>query len=101
RFAGTLADRARVAELGRELRATRETRQQLLAEEREAARMHDVLRHETAEIERTELRPGEDDELHAHRTRLEHVERLRQSAQTTYAALSGSDDSESAAIDLL
>ena len=37
RFGGVLAERAHVAALGRDLRATRDARQQLLAEEREAA----------------------------------------------------------------
>jgi DNA repair protein RecN (Recombination protein N) len=91
RFAGLLPDRARVAALGRDLRATRAARQRLQAEEREVARLHDVLRHEVAEIERAELRADEEEQLVAQRARLEHVERLRQCAQTAYAALSGAE----------
>jgi DNA repair protein RecN (Recombination protein N) len=91
RFAGLLPERARVAALGRDLRATRAARQRLQAEEREAARLHDVLQHEVAEIERAELRADEEEQLVAQRARLEHVERLRQCAHAAYAALSGAE----------
>jgi DNA repair protein RecN (Recombination protein N) len=91
RFGGVLAERSHVAALGRDLRATRDARQQLLAEEREAARLQDVLRHELNEIERAELRPDEEEELVAQRFRLEHIERLRQAAQAAYEALSGTE----------
>ncbi|MDQ3811265.1 MAG: DNA repair protein RecN [Chloroflexota bacterium] len=103
RYANLLAERATVAALTRELRATREARQRLLAEEREAARLHDVLRHEVAEIERADLQPDEEDRLQAQRNRLQHVERLRRAAQVAHSALSGEDDTAEApaAIDLL
>jgi DNA repair protein RecN (Recombination protein N) len=104
RFAGVGAERQRVGGLVRELRATRETRRNLLAEERESVRLQEMLRHEVAEIERAELREGEDDELQALRTRLQHVERLRQAATTAHAALMGSEADQGdqpGAVDLL
>jgi DNA repair protein RecN (Recombination protein N) len=89
RFGGVLGERAQVAALGKDLRATREAHQRLLAEEREAARLQDMLRHEVAEIERAELQPDEEEQLLGQRNRLEHVERLRQAAHQAYLALSG------------
>src|SRR5579859_8140800 len=61
RYAAILTDRANVAKLVRDLRGTREARRKLVAEERETARLQDMLRHEVAEIEAAELR-GEDEE---------------------------------------
>ncbi len=91
RYAGLMAQRVRAARLVRELRGVRDERQAILAEERQAAREQEMLRHEIAEIERAELREGEEEELQAQRTRLEHVERLRQAASTAYQALSGAE----------
>jgi DNA repair protein RecN (Recombination protein N) len=102
RYAGVLAERAAVAGLVRELRTTREDRKRLIAEEREAARMHDMLRHEVAEIDSAELREDEEAELLVQRERLQHVERLRQAALTAYQALTGNDDGDQVgATDLL
>jgi DNA repair protein RecN (Recombination protein N) len=89
RFAGVLAERAQLNLLIVELRAAQQAHRQLLTEEREAARLQDVLRHEVTEIERAELASDEEERLQAERQRLEHVERLRQAAETAYAALSG------------
>jgi DNA repair protein RecN (Recombination protein N) len=89
RFAGVLPERTALAALTKELRTAREAQRQLLAEEREAARLQDVLQHELAEIERAELQSDEEERLQAQRRRLEHVERLRQAAETAYAALNG------------
>ena len=104
RFAGLVPQRGNVADLVRELRATREARRLLIAEERESLRLQDMLRHEVGEIDRAELHEHEDEQLEAQQTRLEHVERLRQAALTAHAALNG-DDSETGdqrgAVDLL
>ncbi len=104
RYAGLQLERGRVAALVRELRATRDEHARLVAEEREAARQQEMLRHEVAEIERAELRVGEEEELQVQRTRLQHVERLRQAATAACQALNGmeGDDGEHAgAVDLL
>src|SRR6185503_14693984 len=93
RYAAVLTQRAEVARLVRDLRATRETRRKLVAEERETARLQDMLRHEVAEIESADLRDElEEDGLLVQRARLQHVERLRQAAQAAHQALVGGDD---------
>ena len=56
RYAAVLPERTEVARLVRELRAVREAHRRLVAEEREAARLQDMLRHELAEIEGASLR---------------------------------------------
>src|ERR671937_2077881 len=76
RYAGLVTERLQVGGLVRDVRAVREARRALLAEERESARLQDMLRHEVAEIERAELHIHEDEDLQAQRTRLQHVERL-------------------------
>jgi len=104
RYAGLTPPRAEVASLVRGLRATREARQAIVAEERETARLQDMLRHEVAEIARAELRIGEDEELEARQTRLQHVERLRSAVHATLQALNGAETNASeqaGAIDLL
>jgi DNA repair protein RecN (Recombination protein N) len=102
RFAAVLSERAEVSRLVRELRSTRAEYQELVASEREAARLQDRLRHEMDEIEGAGLQPEEEAELLAQRSRLEHVERLRQAALTALQALAGQDDEERAgATDLL
>src|SRR5438128_8695948 len=84
RYATVLAERAEVARLVRELRAVREAHRRLIAEEREAARLQDMLRHELADIEGANLREDEEDELRVQSARLRHVERLRQAALAAY-----------------
>ena len=107
RYANVLTERAAVARVVRELRATRELRRKLVAEERETARLEDMLRHELAEIESAALQDeDEEDQLLVQRARLQHVERLRQAALAAYQALMGGDDNEDAvdrpgAVDLL
>jgi DNA repair protein RecN (Recombination protein N) len=103
-FAAALPARGQVQRLVRELRATREARQALQSQEREAARTADMLRHEIGEIVAANLAPDEESELLAQRERLQHVERLRHAAQTAYAALSGTDEADAdapGAVDLL
>lgn len=90
-FAGTLDSRAAIAALVRERRATAESVAALVAEAREAARTQQRLRYEVDEIDAAELVPGEEQDLIAQRTRLEHIERLRQSALNAHAALVGGE----------
>src|SRR5258707_7166424 len=92
RYAAVLPERTEVARLVRELRAVREAHRRLVAEEREAARLQDMLRHELAEIEGANLREDEEHELRVQSARLQHVERLRQSALTAYEALTGTEE---------
>lgn len=103
-YAGVLPSRAEVQRLVRELRGTRDARLEMLGQERETARLADMLRHEISEIDRADLRAGEEEELLAQRTRLQHVERLRQAAQVGHDALAGQDANGAerpGAIDLL
>jgi DNA repair protein RecN (Recombination protein N) len=94
RFAGVLAERGQVAVMVRELRATRDALAKLVDEEREVARLQDMLRHETTEIEQASLQSDEEQQLLAQRSRLQHVERLRQAAMLALQALNGiADDS--------
>jgi DNA repair protein RecN (Recombination protein N) len=104
RFAGLLPMRATVASLVRELRAVRQARRTLETDERAAIRELDLLRHELADIDAADLHPDEEAELLGTRTRLEHVERLREAATTAYRALIGAEDADQeqpGAIDLL
>jgi DNA repair protein RecN (Recombination protein N) len=104
RYAAVLPERAEVARLVRELRATREAHRKLIAEEREAARLQEMLRHELAEIDDANLRDGEEHELQVQRDRLQHVERLRQFALAAYQALMGAEEDgreQPGAVDLL
>jgi DNA repair protein RecN (Recombination protein N) len=101
RYAVLLDERAEVGRRVRELRATRAEYQELVASEREAARLQDVLRFEVQEIESAGLQPDEEAELLAQRARLEHVERLRQAALTAVQALVGDEDQQAGATELL
>jgi DNA repair protein RecN (Recombination protein N) len=101
RYAGTLDERAEVGRVFRELRAARTAYQELVASEREAARLQDMLRHEIRDIDSAALSPDEEAELLAQRARLEHVERLRDSTLTALGALSTDDEGHDGASDLL
>ncbi|GAC1321630.1 MAG: DNA repair protein RecN [Chloroflexota bacterium] len=90
-FAGTLDGRAEIGALVRERRAAAADLAALVSEAREAARAQERLRYELSEIDAAELVPGEEQDLLAQRTRLEHVERLRNSTQVAHAALVGGD----------
>src|SRR5579859_3161201 len=104
RYATVLPERAAVGRLVRELRVTREARRKLIAEERETARLEEMLRHEIAEVDSADLqRDDEEEQLQVQRTRLQHVERLRQAALAAYEALMGTEDTveRPGAVDLL
>jgi DNA repair protein RecN (Recombination protein N) len=100
RFAGLLPPRARVGELVQQWRAVQTERRRLLDEIRVAARERELLRHEVAEIEAGELRPGEEEELQALRQRLRHATRLREAAEQSILALQGAEELRGA-VDLL
>jgi DNA repair protein RecN (Recombination protein N) len=95
RYAGLLPERVALAGLVRELRATHQAHARLLAEERETARLQDMLRHEVAEIDSATLQVDEEAGLLVERARLQNVERLREAAQTAYRSLTGSEDEAS------
>jgi len=62
------------------------------ADARELAREAELLRHGIAEIEQVAPQPGEDADVGAAITRLEHADALRLAAHTAQTALSGDPD---------
>jgi DNA repair protein RecN (Recombination protein N) len=94
RYASTHDERGSVTGLVRELRGVRDAQRRLDDDERTAARDQEILHHQIAEIDAAQVYPGEDEELVATRTRLEHVERLRAAAVAAHAALAGSEGIE-------
>lgn len=62
-------------------------RQKLEKEIREAEDRQDLARYQREEIERADLRPGEDELLDVEKRRLAHAEQLREIVRETYGAL--------------
>ena len=79
----------RVQKLRKELRATQ-------MDETEKARRVDTLTHQISELERAELRAGEEEELAARREILRNAERLTNAIDGAWQALTGGDDGEGA-----
>lgn len=96
-----LALRAEVAAGLSELNALRREREHLQTDARERARTLDLYRFQQEEITAAKLRPGEEDELLADRSRLANAEKLSASAQEGYAALSGTERGSGGALDAL
>jgi DNA repair protein RecN (Recombination protein N) len=71
----------------------------LAANERERLHRIDILTHQVREIDAARLQPGEEDTLHARRTRLANAERLASATAGAYAALYEME--HSAAVDRL
>ena len=69
-------------------------------DEAEAARRVDTLRHQIAELERAELRDGEEEELLARRELLRNAEKFMDAFAAADYALSGGDDGLGAASQL-
>jgi DNA repair protein RecN (Recombination protein N) len=95
RYAGLGAARGKVAAAVGELRAVRARIADVTDNARERAQRADLLRFQVEEIERANLRLGEDEELLAERSVLANAERLAADAATAYAALAGGDDLDS------
>mgnify|MGYP004544330765 FL=1 len=84
-------------------RTVRETQRQIDAlqmDEAEKARRVDMLRHQIAELERAELRAGEEEELLARRSLLRNAEKFMDAFAAADYALSGGDDGLGAACQL-
>ncbi len=86
-YGGLEGQREEAARLARELRAMRRRLEALRSDARERERLLDQLRYEVAEIERAELRPGEDAALREELSRLANIERLREAAVELAEAL--------------
>jgi DNA repair protein RecN (Recombination protein N) len=91
--------RAEVAAQSAALNALRRERDQLQTDARERARTLDLYRFQQEEILTAKLRPGEEEELMADRSRLANAEKLTAAAQEGYASLSdGALDALNAAL---
>ncbi len=76
RFAECGEARARVARLVASWQEGRDRRDRLEAEMRDRARQEDLYRFQLSEIDAVRPKAGEEDELRAERTRLQHAERI-------------------------
>ena len=77
----------------------RQLRRQLQAvhmDEGEKARRMDTLRHQIGELERAQLRVGEEEELTGQRDILRNAERITQAVDEAWQALTGGDTSDGA-----
>ena len=93
--------RQQVAELASEANALKREREKLRTDARERARMLDLYRFQQEELTQADLRPDEEDELAADRTRLGSSEKLSAAAAEAYAALSGGERGGGGALDAL
>jgi DNA repair protein RecN (Recombination protein N) len=87
RFAEALDRRERVGALVRTWEETRAALDRLRGEMREGARQEDLYRFQLAEIDDVRLKDGEEDELRAERSRLQHAERIVAGLQETVGLL--------------
>jgi DNA repair protein RecN (Recombination protein N) len=95
RFADAEDRRERVGALVRRWEEARDALQRLRGEMREGARQEDLYRFQLSEIDGVKLRDGEEDDLRAERSRLQHAERIVAGLQETVGLLY--EDPQSAA----
>ncbi len=74
----------------------RRQRSSLVMDEAEKARRVDTLTYQIAELERAELKAGEDEELAARRDLLRNAGRIMDGVESAFYALSGGDSGEGA-----
>ena len=98
RFADCLAQRERVGALARRWEEERAALARLREELMESARQEDLHRFQLSEIDAVRLRDGEEDELRAERSRLQHAEQILRGLQEVMALLH--EDDHSAAVRL-
>jgi DNA repair protein RecN (Recombination protein N) len=87
RFAEADDRRERVAALVHQWEEARAALDRLRGEMREGARQEDLYRFQLSEIDDLRLRDGEEDELRAERSRLQHAERIVAGLQETVGLL--------------
>ena len=80
----------RVVEIRREIES-------LSMDESEKLRRMEMLRHQIGEIERADLKPGEDETLESRRRLLQNAEKLSDGLSDAFFAVNGGDDSDGAA----
>lgn len=93
-YAGLQSERKSMAEMVGKLRATQKELRDLQRDERELARRADLLTFQVEEIDKAELRAGEDTELANERSRLSNAERLSSLCDSIYALLIESGDED-------
>ncbi len=96
RFADCLADRERLGALVGRWEEARASLARLRAELADSARQEDLYRFQLSEIDAVKLREGEEEELRADRSRLQHAERILSGLQDVMALLY--EDDHSAAV---
>ena len=101
RYANTWDLREAFAGLTAELRDIRKELGELLKSEAELARRADMLKFQVDEIRAAKLKPGEEEELTALRTRLANAEALAALADEAYSTLYEGDGETPAALDAL
>ena len=101
RFGGLDEQREALAQEVRRLQTVRKELANLLRDEQELARRVDQLTYQIQEIAAARLRPGEEEELTAERTRLANAEQLSQLAGEVYTALYEGSEEQWSASDLL
>src|SRR5437867_863604 len=96
RFAECVPQRERAGGLVRRWEEARASLVRLREELAESARQEDLYRFQLAEIDAVRLREGEEDELRADRSRLQHAERILRGLQEVMALLHEDDHSAAA-----
>ncbi len=95
-FGGTEACRAAFLDDYEQVRGLRRELDALRMDDAEKARRIDTLNYQIDELERAELKPGEEDELSARREVLRNAERITSAIDGAWQALTGGDDGEGA-----
>ena len=95
-FGGTGESRTAFFEAYKKVQAVRRERDELQMDDAEKARRIDTLTYQIEELERAELRTGEEEELSARRDVLRNAERLTGAVDSAWQALTGGDDGEGA-----
>ena len=93
-FGGTEVSRAAFAQAYGAVRTIRRQLDSLRMDEAEKARRIDTLTYQIEELERAELKSGEEEELSARRDILRNAERLTSAIDGAWQALTGGDDGE-------
>lgn len=96
RFGGTEQALARFSEQYEHMQNCRSALRGLQMDESEKARRIDTLTYQIGELERADLREGEEETLTARRTLLRNAGRLMEAVDEAWLALTGGEDSEGA-----
>ena len=97
RFGGTEGTVQTYREAYTALTALQEEIAALQMDEAEKSRRIDTLTYQIRELERAELKPGEEEQIEERRNLLRHAGKLTEAVEDAYCALSGTDETEGAA----